>query len=128
MADDQFRVMYLTYDGRVTIMAFSNQRQAVQWLTETQRMKTVIEQINEDAPHELPRTSVDRVEEWVNLYINDYLRRWGDTMVAVDVKRAVISSNNNLPENRRLIIPQNVRGTETGCTMSISTIDEALAD
>lgn len=91
-------------------------------------MKTVIEQINEDAPHELPRTSVDRVEEWVNLYINDYLRRWGDTMVAVDVKRAVISSNNNLPENRRLIIPQNVRGTETGCTMSISTIDEALAD
>ena len=39
------------YDGSISIMAFANQQQAVQWLMEMQQMKTDIAQINDDASH-----------------------------------------------------------------------------
>lgn len=59
---------------------------------------------------------VPYVVDWLHRYIDQYLRRWGTHMVAVDVRYTAEIRNGNLPEDQRLEIPIEVTGTAVGCS------------
>lgn len=112
--------MYHTYDGNFSTVSFPDLATATEWMDMTQRLKHQMDDIVDrgSTVEDVENVVMPRVVVWLRLYIA-YLRHWGENMVAIDVRRAAENSNANLPENLRVEIPTEVRGTVRDCTMRV---------
>lgn len=118
--------MYGCYDGSVSTVTFPDLERATEWLDTTQELKTQMDTIIEDSVINNEDVLLTHVVDWVRRYIR-YLRRWGEDMVAVDVRRAVENSNASLPDNLRLEIPTMVP-TARNCRMTIVNLSNLRAN
>jgi hypothetical protein len=112
--------MYVTGQYNASIL-FDNINTASNWLDQTTQLKGKMKYFAES--NQERRWSKGRTAEFLTNWLNDFVRyqeEWGSKMVAPDILAAATDNNNHgLPASDRdpIIIPTNVPGTVTGCTM-----------